>query len=140
MKCPWIKKLTTSNQPSRDIFLAIHGHDAVGKNILEFGDVYITDVLYPKIITSEVMFLTHGYCGIILIPGGQCLCIVQNFLVRGAVILWVTGFKHNNARQFITSLNVCGEVNSWARVTHGIHEHQSPTKNNDSTVCAKKKY
>ena len=22
------------------------------------------------------------------------------------------------------------------KVTHGIHEHQSPTKNNDSTVCA----
>ena len=40
LKCPWIKKLTTSDQPSGDIFLAIHGHDAVGKNILDFGDVY----------------------------------------------------------------------------------------------------
>ena len=82
------------------------------------------------------MFLTHGYCGIILIHGDQFLWIVQNFLVRGAVISWVTGFRHNIARQFTTSLNFCGDVNSWVRVTHEIHEHQSPTKNNYSTVCA----
>ena len=71
-----------------------------------------------------------------LFMGANVCGLSKILLVRGAVILWVTGFKHNIARQFITSLNVCGEVNSWARVTHGIHEHQSPTKNNDSTVCA----
>ena len=74
------------------------------------------------------------YCGIILIHGGQWLWIVKILPVRGDVISWVTGFRHYNARQFITSLNVCGDVNSWVRVTHEIHEHQSPTKNNDSTV------
>ena len=36
--------------------------------------------------------------------------------------------------KFITSLNVCEDVNSWVRVTHEIHENQSPTNNDDATV------
>ena len=31
LKCSWIKKFTASNQPWKDIFLAIHGHDVVKK-------------------------------------------------------------------------------------------------------------
>ena len=47
-KCSWIKKLTTSNQPWNDILLAIHGHDVVLKKMLDFGDVYIIDILIPQ--------------------------------------------------------------------------------------------
>ena len=34
----------------------------------------------------------------------------------------------------IKTIKVLGHVNSWVRVTHERHEHQYPTKNNDSTV------
>ena len=49
------------------------------------------------------------------------------------VIFWVIGLKHYNAGQFITLLNIRGDVNSWVRENQKIHEHQTPT-NNDSTV------
>ena len=59
---------------------------------------------------------------------------VDILLVSGDIISWVTGLRKYNAGKFITSLNVHGDVNLWVRVTHEIHEFQSPTKNNDSTV------
>ena len=43
---------------------------------------------------------------------------------------------HYNARQFITLLKVHGEVNSWVRVTHEIHEHWTSMNHDDSTVYA----
>ena len=59
---------------------------------------------------------------------------VDILLVSGDIISWVTGLMQYNAGKFITWLNVHGDVNLWVRVTHEIHEHQSPMKNNDSTV------
>jgi hypothetical protein len=32
--------------------------------------------------------------------------------------------------------HICGNVNSWVRVTHKFHEHWFPTKNNVSTIIA----
>ena len=61
------------------------------------------------------------YCEIILIHWGQCAWIVEYLLVCGDVSSWVTGLLNYNARQSITLLNICWEVNSWVRVTHGIH-------------------
>ena len=52
LKCSWIKKLRTSNQPWKDIFLVTHGHDIV-KKMLDFGDVYIQIFQYPKIIALK---------------------------------------------------------------------------------------
>ena len=63
---------------------------------------------------------------IILIRRDQCLWIIKIKLVRGDVISWVTGLRHYNASQLITSLNVRGEVNSWVK-------DEPPTKNTDST-------
>ena len=37
------------------------------------------------------------YCGIILVRKDECFCIVNILLVRGDVILWVTGLSHYNA-------------------------------------------
>ena len=36
--------------------------------------------------------------------------------------------------KFITSLNVCEDVNSWVRVTHEICENQPPRTTMNSTV------
>ena len=36
--------------------------------------------------------------------------------------------------QLINLLNFHGDVNSWLRVTRGIHKHWSLTKNNDSNL------
>ena len=44
------------------------------------------------------------------------------------------GLLHYNARQFITLINIRWDVNSWVRVTDEIHEHLSPTNNDDSSV------
>ena len=60
--------------------------------------------------------------------------IVKVLLVHRDVISWVTGLRQYNARQFITSLNICGDINWWVRVTYKIHEHPSSTNNDDSTV------
>lgn len=48
----------------------------------------------------------------------------------------VTGLLHFNARQVIPLLNVRvrGTVNSLVRVPHEIHEYQTPTQNDDSTL------
>ena len=56
----------------------------------------------------------------------SCLWIIENFLVRWDIILWVTGLLYYNGRWFITMLNVRWVVTSWVRVTHEIHEHWSP--------------
>ena len=48
---------------------------------------------------------------IILIPGGQCLLIVKMLLDCMEVISRITGLVQYNARQFITLLKVCGNVN-----------------------------
>ena len=53
---------------------------------------------------------------------------------------WVIGFLHNNARQFITLLNLPGDENSWVRVTNEIHEHQPTINKVDSTVYRETKY
>ena len=53
---------------------------------------------------------------------------------------WVIGFLHNNARQFITLLNLPGDENSWVRVTNEIHEHQPTMNKVDSTVHRETKY
>ena len=79
--------------------------------------------------TSGDWFKQLAYNGIILIRGDQCLWIVKSLLVLGDVISWVTGLLHYNARQFITLLNVCKDVNLWVSVAHEI-----PTNNDDSTV------
>jgi hypothetical protein len=42
-----IARLLVSNSPWVDIFVAINGHD-VGRNILDFGDDYISNILIPK--------------------------------------------------------------------------------------------
>ena len=66
------------------------------------------------------------------------LGIIKILLVQGDVISWVTGLLHFSARQFMTLLNVCGDINSWVSVTHKIHEHcgppPPPTNKDDSTV------
>ena len=64
-----------------------------------------------------------GYCGIILTRQGQCALIIKILLVRGDIISWATGLIHYNARRFITLFKVRGDVSSWVRVTHEIHEH-----------------
>ena len=48
----------------------------------------------------------------------QCLCIAycQNF-VRGDVILKVTVLLNYNSKQFITLINISGDVKLWVRVT-----------------------
>ena len=48
----------------------------------------------------------------------QCLCIAycQNF-VRGDVILKVTVLLNYNSRQFITLINISGELKLWVMVT-----------------------
>ena len=51
---------------------------------------------------------------------------VKILLVGGDVISWITGLLHYNTRQFISLLNICGDMNSWIRVSHGIHELWSP--------------
>ena len=45
----------------------------------------------------------------------------------------------NDVKKFGLLIKVRGHVNSWVRMTHEIHEHQSPTNNNDSTVNRIKK-
>ena len=79
------------------------------------------------------------YCEIILIRGGQCSFIVKILLVREDVISRVNAWSvipYYNARHIITLLNVRGDVNSWVKGTYEIHEHQTPTNNNESTVLA----
>ena len=70
-------------------------------------------VLKVKDIIGEVCLLM--YCGTILIHGGVCSRIVNILLVCEDVILWVTGLLHYNARQFITLLNIHGDLNSQVR-------------------------
>ena len=65
--------------------------------------------------------------------GDQYLWISQILLFFWDVISWVTGLLHYLVRWFITLLYVYGDVKSWIRLTHNIHEHWSPT-NDDSTV------
>ena len=77
------------------------------------------------------LFVRSDYCGIIHIRGSHCSWIVKIWLVRGDAISWASGLEHYNARQFIAVLNVCLEVNSRVRK---IHENETPTNNNDSTV------
>ena len=49
---------------------------------------------------------------------------VKILLVGGDVISWITGLLHYNTRQFISLLNICGDINSWVRVSHEIpNEH-----------------
>ena len=33
------------------------------------------------------------------------------------------GLLYENARQFITLINIRGDINSWVRVTHETHEN-----------------
>ena len=47
-----------------------------------------------------------------------------------------TDLLHYNARQFISLLNFCGDVNSWLRGTHEIHENWTPMNNDYSPVVA----
>ena len=68
------------------------------------------------------------YCGIILIHGGQCLWIFKILLVCGNKISWGTGLLQYNSRQFISLLNVHGDINYWAKVTHEIHTILIPHK------------
>ena len=93
-----------------------------------------TAVRYTEKVVSSMNRQKTGYCEIILVRGGQFWLIVKILLVHEHVILWVTALLHYNASQFITLLNVPGDVNSLVRVTHKIHEHCSPTNNVDSTV------
>lgn len=56
--------------------------------------------LYDINIIVAIILISICYCGISLIPLGQCSWIVQILLVRGDVISWVTGFfLHYNARR-----------------------------------------
>ena len=86
---------------------------------------HVPTLIYMHEHMYNIHYALHKmiYCGIILIRGIQCSWMVNILLVRGNEILWVTGLLHNNARQFISLLNVLGDVNSWVRVTHEIHEH-----------------
>ena len=58
-------------------------------------------------------------------------------LVGGGIISWVID---NNMNSIISIMierkikHVRGDVSSWIRVTHKIHEHWSPMNNDDSTV------
>lgn len=65
---------------------------------------------------------------------GPMFVVIKTFWFRGGVILWVSGLRDYNARQFTTLFNVHENVNLWVRVTYKIHECQSPMNNNDSTV------
>ena len=56
---------------------------------------------------------------------------IKILLVCGDVISLVTGLLHYNARQFITLLNVYGDVSLWVHLIHKIH--WSPSNNDDST-------
>jgi exonuclease III len=48
LKCSWMKRLVTTNdKPWMDIFFAINGSDVV-KNLLDFGDQYISSFLMKK--------------------------------------------------------------------------------------------
>lgn len=64
----------------------------------------------------------YAYCGIIYIPGGKCLW--------GRNLVG-SNFYFKNKYETNACINVHGDDNSWARVTH---EHRSPTNNDDSTV------
>ena len=44
-------------------------------------------------------------------------------MVRGNIILWVTGLLHYNRRQFIILFNVLKDLNTWVRITNEIIEH-----------------
>ena len=44
--------------------------------------------------------------------------IVQILLVCGYEILWLIKLLYFNAKQYITLLNVRGDVNSWVTVAH----------------------
>ena len=78
------------------------------------------------------------YCGFIItrqsIRRVQFSVNVKILLVHGDIFSWVTGLMHYNARQFNTLFKVHGDANSWVRVTHEIHEHLTPTNNDDSTI------
>ena len=80
--------------------------------------------MFCNIVTKRGVKKTMVYyCEIILIHWGQCAWIVEFLLVCGDVSSWVTGLLDYNARQSISLLNICWEVNSWVRVTHGIQKH-----------------
>ena len=50
------------------------------------------------------------------------------------VISWITGLLLYNARRTITLFDFRGDVNSWVRVTHEIHENWSPINNDYPTA------
>ena len=85
----------------------------------------------------------HNHCGIILILGGQCSWIVKILLVRVDLmdlISWVhvTGLLHYNAKAIFTALlKVRGNVNSWVKLIHIIHEHYPPSPHNDYSTVLK---
>jgi hypothetical protein len=103
---------------------------------------------FPKIIYSKLLIISifelhivnaYMYCGIILIRGGQCSWVTTILLVRGNGISWVTCIACIIPGYYImifigNEKQVRGDVNSWARVINEIHEHWSPTNNDDSTV------
>ena len=95
--------------------------------IFEGGHIYVMQIREKDGDDSKkngaLLRIGRGYCGIILIRRDQCLWIIKIKLVRGDVILFVTGLRHYNARQFIISLNVLGDVNLWVRMTDEMHEH-----------------
>ena len=70
-----------------------------------------TTRLYKDILRMSLTFLLQLiYCGIPLIRGCYCSLIVKSLLARGDVLSWGTGLLHLNARQFISLLNVRGEI------------------------------
>ena len=97
---------------------------------------YVYDIHTCRALSSNVLSSNHQYdfkFPWTSFPGDQYLWIIQILLFLWDVISWVNGLLHYIVRWFITLLHIHGEVNSWIRVTHNIHEHWFPT-NDESTV------
>ena len=56
----------------------------------------------PELCSKICCERKNRYCEIIPICGVQFFVSCQNFLIRGDVILWVTGFLCNDEGQFIS--------------------------------------
>ena len=104
----------------------------IGLHVVKCISVMYANCPYPGCPCSTVK--TGLYYGSFFFQRRQRSWLIKILLVPWDVILWVTGLLHYNARWFITFLDVRWDVCLWLRVTHEIHQHWSPTNNDDSTV------
>ena len=117
----------------RPSYTGLHLSSIVCYNFLHYFENYMA-------ICYHVWYQQIIYCGIIVILGGQCSWIAIILPVLGDVTinLSVSNLLNYNTGQFITLLNVCGDIYTQVKATQEIDKHLSPVNNDDSTVYDKR--